>query len=417
MLGVNILKKLLLCLLIVTLAFSSFGITASAETDFKMKSFDKAYITFVFDDGNMPFTEECYNIFKAFDMPMCCAVVANRVENNPQVISILKEIEKSGGEILSHTYTHNAFNKNSIEADFIYELKNSYIHLSALGFNINGVIEAGSGGAEKEANYEAMEAVTREYYKYSDYYGVSPQYKKPRTWFVWNTVSSIKSMIDTAIIRKRWIVLAAHNFNEISKNDLTEILSYIQSKPEDKIDVVNWNYIYENFGEYTGPAVPTADALKAVENYKNQLEGNNSSDQNNQSQQSSQVSSTEKYPSSSKEESSSTPSNPKPTTSSTPSSQKPTTKPTSSNQNPTTNSTVASTPTESTTNSPSSTVESVNDQTSDTSSTISVATKQENDETQKPNNKLLIIIFIILFALLVSVVFLFILLKRKSLTK
>lgn len=399
-------KKLLLCLLIVTLAFSSFGITASAETDFKMKSFDKAYITFVFDDGNMPFTEECYNIFKAFDMPMCCAVVANRVENNPQVISVLKEIEKSGGEILSHTYTHNAFNKNSTEADFIYEFKNSYIHLSALGFNINGVIEAGSGGAEKEANYEAMEAVTREYYKYSDYYGVSPQYQNPRTWFVWNTVSSIKSMIDRAIIRKQWIILAAHNFNEISKNDLTDILSYIQSKPEDKIEVVNWNYIYENFGEYTGPAVPTADALKAVENYKNQLEGNNSSDQNNQSQQNSQVSSAEKHPSSSKEESSSTPSIQKPTTSST-----------SSSQNPTTNSDVASTPTESTTNSPSSTVESVNDQTSDTSSTISVATKQENDETQKPNNKLLIIMFIILFALLVSVVFLFILLKRKSLTK
>lgn len=399
-------KKLLLCLLIVTLAFSSFGITASAETDFKMKSFDKAYITFVFDDGNMPFTEECYNIFKAFDMPMCCAVVANRVENNPQVISVLKEIEKSGGEILSHTYTHNAFNKNSTEADFIYQLKNSYVHLTALGFNINGVIEAGSGGAEREANYEAMEAVTREYYKYSDYYGVSPQYQNPRTWFVWNTVSSIKSMIDRAIIRKQWIILAAHNFNEISKNDLTDILSYIQSKPEDKIEVVNWNYIYENFGEYTGPAVPTADALKAVENYKNQLEGNNSSDQNNQSQQNSQVSSAEKHPSSSKEESSSTPSI-----------QKPTTKPASSSQNPTTNSDVASTPTESTTNSPSSTVESVNDQTSDTSSTISVATKQENDETQKPNNKLLIIMFIILFALLVSVVFLFILLKRKSLTK
>ena len=406
MLGVNILKKLLLCLLIVTLAFSSFGITASAETDFKMKSFDKAYITFVFDDGNMPFTEECYNIFKAFDMPMCCSIISKRAEENPKLISVLKDVEKSGGEILSHTYTHNAFNKNSTEADFIYELKNSYIHLSALGFNINGVIEAGSGGAEKEANYEAMEAVTREYYKYSDYYGVSPQYQNPRTWFMYNSISSIKSMIDTAIIRKRWIILAAHNFNEISKNDLIEILSYIQSKPEDKIDVVNWNYIYENFGEYTGPAVPTADALKAVENYKNQLEGNNSSDQNNQSQQNSQVSSTEKYPSSSKEESSSTPSNPKPTTSSTPSIQK-----------PTANSTVASTPTESTTNSPSSTVESVNDQTSDTSSTISVATKQENNETQKPNNKLLIIMFIILFALLVSVVFLFILLKRKSLTK
>ena len=35
-----------------------------------MKDFDKAYITFVFDDGRMPFTKECFNLFSEYDIYM-----------------------------------------------------------------------------------------------------------------------------------------------------------------------------------------------------------------------------------------------------------------------------------------------------------------------------------------------------------
>lgn len=269
-------KKFFMVLLSLTLLLSTTTFTSSAEGDFTMKEFDKAYITFVFDDGNMPFTKECYYLFKAYNTPMCCAVVANKVDNNPELISILKEVEKSGGEVLSHTYTHSAFSKNSTVSDFEFQLKNSYVHLAGLGFKINGVIEAGSGGGEAEANYELMETVTRKYYKYSNAYGVSPQYKKKRTWFSYasDKVAFAKAEIDRAIQNKEWIVFAAHSFNEISQEDMSEVLRYIKSKSANEIAVVNWNYIYENFGEYTGPQVPTAAALKAVENYKKKLAEN-----------------------------------------------------------------------------------------------------------------------------------------------
>ena len=34
------------------------------------------------------------------------------------------------------------------------------------------------------------------------------------------------------------------------------ILDYIKSKSTDEIDVVNWNYIYENFGEFVESTAP-----------------------------------------------------------------------------------------------------------------------------------------------------------------
>lgn len=250
-------KKFLSFLLIFVLILPTFACTTTpTEGVFKMKDFDKAYITFVFDDGRMPFTKECFNLFSEYDMPMCCAVAACKVNENTELFSILKDVEKAGGEVLSHTYDHKAFDKNSTVSDFEFQLKNSYEHLTKLGFKINGVIEAGSGGAEKEANYELMEPVTKKYYKYSDAYGVSDQYKKFRTWFMWNDLNSVKSIIDDAIKEKKWVVFSAHSFDEISQDDMRVILDYIKSKSTDEIDVVNWNYIYENFGEFVEPTAP-----------------------------------------------------------------------------------------------------------------------------------------------------------------
>ena len=67
---------------------------------------------------------------------------------------------------------------------------------------------------------------------------------------MWNTLDSVKSIIDKAIQEKEWIVFSAHSFDEISKEDMIEVLEYIKSKSEADIDVVTWNFIYENFGEF-----------------------------------------------------------------------------------------------------------------------------------------------------------------------
>lgn len=276
-------KKFLILLLTFIMLLSTVAFTVSAEEDFTMKEFDKAYITFVFDDGNMPFTEQCYNLFKKHNLPVCFSIIANKVKNNPQLISILKDTEKMGGEVLSHTYSHSAFNEYSGVEDFEYQLGESFLLLRALGFNVNGVIEAGNGGGEAKANYELMETVTRKYYKYSNAYGVSPQYKKKRTWLSYanDKYAFAKATIDDAIAKKEWVVFAAHSFNEIPYEDLDKILTYLKEKGNEQVEVVNWNYIYTNFGEYKGPLVPTKQSLAAVTKYKKQLEADALKEQNN----------------------------------------------------------------------------------------------------------------------------------------
>lgn len=240
----------------------------ATESDFSMKPFDKAYVTFLFDDGRMPFTKECFEIFKEYNMPMCCDVVANRIDDS--LLDVLLKIQSAGGEILSHTYSHNALtSSNSNIANIEKELGDSFRVLTGLGFNINGVVETGNGGGEKTANYELIETISRKYYKYSNAYGVSPQYNMPRTWMATGInqpkpLSSIKSSVYNAITKKEWIVLWAHDFSEISKGDMRELLEYIDGYGKNKVEVVTWNYIYENFGNYTGPQVPTKEAIESV---------------------------------------------------------------------------------------------------------------------------------------------------------
>ncbi len=219
---------------------------------FSMKAFDKAYLTFIFDDGHIGFTKECFELFQSYGMPMGCAIVAAKVMENPEDIDLFLKIEKAGGEIFSHTYNHHALHKDNCTLEKIEtELGDSYRALTKLGFKINGIIEAGNGGGENTANYELIETVSRKYYKYSNAYGVSPQYNKSRTWLPNHTLESGKKRISQAIENKEWLVISAHHFGEYSKENMTELLKFIDSKGKDKAEVVTWNYVYENFGNFT----------------------------------------------------------------------------------------------------------------------------------------------------------------------
>lgn len=239
-----------------------FAIPSHAATnDFSMKPFDKAYVTFLFDDGRMPFTQECFDVFKKYNMPMCCDIVANRVGN----ADLFLQIQEAGGEIFSHTLTHNALtSKNSNIENIEKELGDSFRILTGMGFNINGVIETGNGGGEKTANYELIETVSRKYYKYSNAYGTSAQYNIDRTWLSGKTLDTVKGLINDAINKNKWITLWAHDFSEFSKDDMDKLLYYINSQGKGTIEVVTWNYIYNKFGNYTGPQVPTVEAIESV---------------------------------------------------------------------------------------------------------------------------------------------------------
>ena len=249
----NILKKVICLSLALFCIFSACSVSASAAEEY-MKGMDKGYITFIFDD-NRSCTKELYQLFSKYNMPLSCAVIAQQVESNPTMQQTLMDIQNAGGEILSHTYSHKVITANNYDAAMVEEeFSKAYNTLTKLGFNVNGILEAGGGGSENTAPKDKIELITKKYYKYSDDYGVSPQYKKSRTWLS-QGLSAIKRAVDKTATNKSWTILSAHDFGEMPKAQLENLLQYISEN--DNLEVVTWNYMYRTFGTNPEKITPT----------------------------------------------------------------------------------------------------------------------------------------------------------------
>ena len=235
--------KVISVLLVLALLVSSLVFSVNADEDFTWETYDKGYITIVFDDGKMPITQQAAEIFEEFGMPMSAAIPAKLVEYDNELYHVLMDIQDNGGEILSHGYNHipivdttnpeyasktnNAAryidtSSATAVADMDYELGESWRKLNNLGFNVNGMIQVGCGGAEGTADFELVESVARKYYKYSDGSGVSPQYKLTRRSASWDSLANLKKRIDNAATNKTWQVLYVHSFKEITSDASTE---------------------------------------------------------------------------------------------------------------------------------------------------------------------------------------------------
>lgn len=244
-------KKIFCLTIVLVVIMSLFCLPTQAATpEFSWKEYDKGYVTIVFDDAR-DCTVTLANMFKKHNMPLSCAVPGKVVANSPSMVSILKSVQNHGGEILSHTQTHSAFHKDSTLAEIEDEFSKSYESLTKAGFVVNGIIEAGSGGAEKQVDYNLVEQVVSKYYKYSDCYGTSLQYKSVRTYMRGQSLGQLKAKISRAAKKKEWLILFAHDFGEISQSDLDALLQHI-SDTED-MQCVTYKYMYENFGNYSKP--------------------------------------------------------------------------------------------------------------------------------------------------------------------
>ncbi|MBE6798139.1 MAG: hypothetical protein E7531_07415 [Ruminococcaceae bacterium] len=244
-------KKIFCLTIVLVVIMSLFCLPTQAATpEFSWKEYDKGYVTIVFDDAR-DCTVTLANMFKEHNMPLSCAVPGKVVANSPSMVSILKSVQNHGGEILSHTQTHSAFHKDSTLAEIEDEFSKSYDSLTKAGFVVNGIIEAGSGGAEKQVDYNLVEQVVSKYYKYSDCYGTSLQYKSVRTWMHGQSLAQLKAKVSRAANRKEWLILFAHDFGEISQSDLEALLQHI--KDTEDMQCVTYKYMYENFGNYSKP--------------------------------------------------------------------------------------------------------------------------------------------------------------------
>ena len=240
-------KKLICVLTTFLLLLAIAFVPVEAAESFTWSKFDSGYVTIVFDDGR-DCTATLARIFAEKNIPLSCAITGKSVVNSSALVSVLKKIQSHGGEILSHTYSHSAFNENTTLEDIEREFSMSYQALTNAGFVVNGIIEAGSGGAEKKVNYDLVEQVAKKYYKYSDCYGTSLQYNSVRTYMRGQSLSQLKTKVSRAAQRKEWLILFAHDFSEISQSDLEALLDHINET--EGVKGVTYKYMYENFGNY-----------------------------------------------------------------------------------------------------------------------------------------------------------------------
>ncbi len=243
------------------------SVSSSAAESFSWKELDNGYVTFIYDDGND--IASLSTIAKKYNIPFCFSIIGKTVDpdNNQRNLVLTKqllELQNRGCEILSHTYSHNAFSEESDVQTIEQELSLSYTALTKAGFVVNGIIEAGSGGGENKVDYNLVEAASQKYYKYSDSYGTSPQYKFERTWM--SKLGTVKGAVNKAQRNKSWLVLSAHSLKDLSASELENLIEYITK--EKGMQIVTVKYMYENFGQYPtaqdfGPTYYTVDFLSS----------------------------------------------------------------------------------------------------------------------------------------------------------
>ncbi len=227
--------------------------TMGEAVKMEWKNLDKAYVAIVIDDNNAEL-EGCYELItEEYGFPLCAAVTVDSVKRDPSSKNLLKKIEQSGGEILSHTYTHTVLNSKVSESVIKREIWGSYAYLTAAGFNINGIITAGGGGTEDTSlEYrKKLEPYTSLCYKYSDYYGASTQYYNGRYW-VSGGLTYVKKHVNKAIADKSFVALASHWLTRSdvggqgSVENWRKVLDWLKEQEEaGKLEVVTYREAHE----------------------------------------------------------------------------------------------------------------------------------------------------------------------------
>ena len=240
-------KRLAAFVLAGCLGFAPFVSVSAKTIPMTVTELDKSYLTFVFDD-NTDSLKTFYKIITLeYGYPICAAVPSNTLGRNT---SLLHEIENHGGEILSHTKTHRVLNRSVSWSVVEEEFKDSYLALTNEGFSVNGIILAGGGGTEATdlAYRTEIEEITSKYYLYSDLYGASEQYYKPRVYLrslVNNNPTLATNSVKQLASSPDWQVWFAHNTSELNETTLRAMLDEIKKQEAaGKLEVVTYRTMY-----------------------------------------------------------------------------------------------------------------------------------------------------------------------------
>ena len=224
---------------------------------FEFKTFDKGYISIVFDDLRNDI-DLVASIFAEFNYPLCISAIpqhlnnmasglktaSNGFETGMRMKAIMQKVVENGGEIFSHNIDVVTI-ENQYDYDFMYSyFTNNKKILTDNGFNVRGLIKAGGEGAiDKTTEIEKWLLLN---YDYSNQ-GTAVNYSHDRIYLN-QPVNTIKNIISDAITNKKWIQLYGHTLTGqegyISESNLREILQYCK---DNNVDIVTYSYIFDNY--------------------------------------------------------------------------------------------------------------------------------------------------------------------------
>lgn len=239
------------------------------QNPFAWNNFDKAYFVFVIDDCNS-YLPKAMEIFKNANVPLSSATDISKLNNvytqhtplnTKTVKELLDDLVLNGGEVLSH-YTGNLAppgtpNSGSThyltsEEDWLKRTRDVKMVLENLGYNVRGIITADSTIPRTTTGQKYC----RLYFDYSDTLGQSPNFNLGRRKFFLSndmqTIEQAKAYIDECCANPGFYPFCFHgNRNDeplINEQDLTELLSYINSKGTNVCVCSTYSNVINNFG-------------------------------------------------------------------------------------------------------------------------------------------------------------------------
>lgn len=199
--------------------------------------------SFIVDDGNRAFDTEYKPIFDKYGVKCTHAIVPAWVGTRSEFYTLneLKKLQREGYDIVGHSYSHDVMFKpenilntsyNDIDKDF----KKCHEYLLKNGFNGYDTIVY-PYGSFKTREIE-IKNIARKYFDNGvanneivgnneplDNMFISRKFIRRE-----DTFNSIKLLIDTAILEKKWFILSLHLDGACSPELLDEIIGYIKSK-------------------------------------------------------------------------------------------------------------------------------------------------------------------------------------------
>lgn len=219
--------------------------------EFDWKPFDKGYVVIIIDDGRHDLCK-FLEIFKEYNAHLSCALMTSNLysvqDDGRYLIDVALDIQKSGGEVLSHSTNGSVFTEATTDEDANERFRTSKKILSEKGLNINGFVKPGGTGSL--ARLDKFEHLVRKYYRYGYSAGYSNAYSSGR-YSMTGTLENLTSKVDSAIKNKSKVIFYSHSFDadEVTEANLRGLLQYINDR--DGVEVVTTKYLYDNFASNT----------------------------------------------------------------------------------------------------------------------------------------------------------------------